>query len=45
MVLPCPEHTHHAFQTINLIEQQNRLLRELHMIAERLLATEATVGR
>ncbi|WP_019140243.1 helix-turn-helix domain-containing protein [Noviherbaspirillum massiliense] len=45
MVLPRPERTHHAFQTMNLIEQPNRLLRELHMIAERLPAFEATVGR
>lgn len=45
MVLPRPERTHHAFQTMNLIEQPNRLLRKLHMIAERLPATEATVGR
>lgn len=45
MVLPRPERTHHAFQTMNLIEQPNRLLRELQLIAERLPATDATVGR
>ncbi|GAB3552637.1 helix-turn-helix domain-containing protein [Noviherbaspirillum agri] len=45
MVLPRPERTHHAFQAMNLIEQPNRLLRALHVITERLPASEATVGR
>lgn len=45
MVLPRPERTHHAFQAMNLIEQPDRLLRELHVITEQMSATEATVGR
>lgn len=45
MVLPRPESTHHAFRTMNLIEQPDRLLRELHMIVEQIPASEATVGR
>lgn len=45
MVLPRPEHTHHAFQTMNLIEQPDRLLRKLYAIAEQTPATEVTVYR
>lgn len=45
MVLPRPERTHHAFQMRSLIEQPDRLLRKLHMIAEQISATEATVAR
>ncbi|MDB5732940.1 MAG: AraC family transcriptional regulator [Variovorax sp.] len=45
MVLPRPEISHHAFQTMNLIEQPDRLLRKLHAIAEQIPATELTVQR
>ncbi|AOZ04181.1 AraC family transcriptional regulator [Cupriavidus sp. USMAHM13] len=45
MVLPRPERTHHAFQMMSLIEQPDRLLRELHRITEQISATEATVSR
>jgi transcriptional regulator GlxA family with amidase domain len=45
MVLPRPERTHHAFRTMNLIEQPNRMLRELHRAVEQTPATEATVAR
>lgn len=45
MVLPRPERTHHAFQTMNLIQQPNRLLQRLHLITEQIAAGEATVGR
>lgn len=45
MVLPRPERTHHAFQTMNVIEQPNRLLRALHLLTEQTPASEATVSR
>lgn len=45
MVLPRPERTHHAFQTMNLVEQPNRLLRKLHAITEQIPASEVSVRR
>jgi transcriptional regulator GlxA family with amidase domain len=45
MVLPRPERRHHAFRTMNLIEQPNRLLRRLHGLAEQLPAAELTLKR
>jgi transcriptional regulator GlxA family with amidase domain len=45
MVLPRPERTHQAFQTVNLIGQPGRLMQRLHDVAERLPATEATLAR
>jgi transcriptional regulator GlxA family with amidase domain len=45
MVLPRPEHTHHAFRTMNLIEQPTLILRQLHLSAEQIPASEATVAR
>lgn len=45
MVLPRPERTHHVFQSMNLIEQADRLLRKLYAVAEQMPATEATVQR
>jgi transcriptional regulator GlxA family with amidase domain len=45
MVLPRPERTHHAFQTMNLVEQPDRLLRKLYAITEQIPATEVTVRR
>ncbi|UGQ44818.1 GlxA family transcriptional regulator [Massilia endophytica] len=45
MVLPRPERRHHAFRTMNLIEQPNRLLRQLHAVAERLPASDLTLKR
>ncbi len=45
MVLPRPERIHHAFQTINLIEQADPLLRRLYAAAEQIPATEVTVYR
>jgi transcriptional regulator GlxA family with amidase domain len=45
LVLPRPERTHHAFRTMNLIEQPSAVLRALHARAEQLPAGEATVAR
>lgn len=45
MVLPRPERSHHAFSTLSLAEQPDRLMRRLHALAERLPANEATVSR
>jgi transcriptional regulator GlxA family with amidase domain len=45
MVLPRPERTHQAFQTVNLIGQPGRLMQRLHDVAERLPATEAILAR
>jgi transcriptional regulator GlxA family with amidase domain len=45
MVLPRPERTHHTFQTMNLVEQPDRLLRKLHAITEQIPAAEVTVRR
>lgn len=45
MVLPRPDRTHHAFQMLNLIEQSDLLIRKLHMLAEQLPISEATVRR
>ncbi len=45
MVLPRPGHTHPAFQTMNLIEQPDRLLRKLYALTEQIPATEVTVYR
>jgi transcriptional regulator GlxA family with amidase domain len=45
MVLPRPEHTHPAFQTMHLMEQPNRLLRKLYTITQQIPATEVTVSR
>lgn len=45
MVLPRPERTYQAFQTVNLIGQPGRLMQRLHDVAERLPATEATLAR
>jgi transcriptional regulator GlxA family with amidase domain len=45
LVLPRPERTHHAFRTINLLGQPDKLIRELHVIAEQMPASEATVSR
>jgi len=46
MVLPRPEEkTHLAFRMLDLIEQQDPLLRRLQVITERIPAGEATVAR
>ncbi|WP_426164090.1 GlxA family transcriptional regulator [Pseudoduganella sp. R-31] len=46
MVLPRPEErTHHTFHMLDLIEQQDAMLRTLHLAVERLPASEATVAR
>lgn len=46
MVLPRPEErTHLAFHMLDLIEQQDGLLRKLHLVAERMPASEATLAR
>jgi len=45
MVLPRPERTHHAFQTMNLVEQPDRLLRQLYALTEQMPAVEVTVSR
>lgn len=45
MVLPRPERSHHAFRTLSLAEQPDRLMRRLHALAEKLPAAEATVSR
>lgn len=45
MVLPRPEHTHYVFQTMNLIEQPDRLLRKLYVTTEQIPANEVTVYR
>lgn len=45
MVLPRPQSAHHAFRTMNLIEQPSRLLRQLHVAAEQIPAGELTVAR
>lgn len=45
MVLPRPERTHHAFQTMHLVEQQDSLLRKLYVITEQIPAAEVTVRR
>ncbi len=45
MVLPRPERTHLAFQTMNLVEQPDRLLRKLYAVTEQIPAAEVTVRR
>jgi transcriptional regulator GlxA family with amidase domain len=45
MVLPRPERTHQAFQSLHLIEQPDRLLRVLHVLVQRLPAADITVQR
>ncbi|CAN7164247.1 GlxA family transcriptional regulator [Massilia sp. LjRoot122] len=45
MVLPRPERTHQAFQTVNLIGQPGRLMQRLHDTVERLPAFEVTLAR
>jgi transcriptional regulator GlxA family with amidase domain len=46
MVLPRPEEsTHLAFHMLDLIEQQDAMLRKLHLAAEQLPASAATVTR
>jgi transcriptional regulator GlxA family with amidase domain len=45
MVLPRPERTHQAFQTVHLIAQPGRLMRRLHDAVERLPAGEGTLLR
>lgn len=45
MVLPRPERTHQAFQTVNLIGQPGRLMQRLHDTVERLPALEVTLAR
>lgn len=45
MVLPRPERTHHAFQTMNLVGQPDRLLRKLYAMTEQIPAAEVTVRR
>ena len=45
MVLPRPERTHQAFQTVHLIAQPGRLMRRLHDAVERLPAGEITLAR
>jgi len=46
MVLPRPEEsTHIAFHMLDLIEQQDGLLRKLHLVVEQLAASEATLTR
>lgn len=46
MVLPRPEErTHLAFHMLDLIEQQDAMLRKLHVAVEQLPASEATVAR
>lgn len=45
MVLPRPERSHHVFRTLSLAGQPDRLMRQLHAVAERLPASEATVSR
>lgn len=45
MVLPRPERTHHAFHTMTLTAQPNRLLRQLYTIVEQLPAAELTLKR
>jgi len=46
MVLPRPEEkTHHAFHTLDLIEQRDGMLRKLHLAVEGLPASAATVAR
>lgn len=45
MVLPRPERSHHAFRTMNLMEQPDTLLRKLYALAEQMPATGMTVRR
>lgn len=45
MVLPRPERTHQAFQSVNLIGQPGRLMQRLHDTVERLPALEVTLAR
>ena len=46
MVLPRPEESAHiAFRLLDLIEQQDGMLRKLHLAAEQTPASEATVAR
>lgn len=45
MVLPRPERTHQAFQSLHLIEQSDRMLRALHTVVQRLPAADITVQR
>ncbi|WP_426339386.1 GlxA family transcriptional regulator [Pseudoduganella sp. S-14] len=46
MVLPRPEEkTHLAFHLLDLIEQQDTLLRKLHLVVEQLDAGDATLAR
>lgn len=46
MVLPRPEErTHLAFHMLDLIEQQDELLRKLHVAVEQLAASAATLAR
>lgn len=45
MVLPRPARSHPVFHAMSLAQQPDGLLRELHALAQRLPATEATVAR
>lgn len=45
MVLPRPERSHHAFSTMNLMEQSDPLLRKLYAAAEQTPASGMTVSR
>lgn len=45
MVLPRPEKTHIAFQSLSLIEQPDHLLQQLHTLVKQLPASEITVQR
>ncbi len=45
MLLPRPERLHAAFQSLNLIELSDPLVRKFHMLVEQLPADEITVQR
>ncbi|WP_244259655.1 GlxA family transcriptional regulator [Paraburkholderia phenazinium] len=45
MVLPRPERTHQAFQSLHLIEQSDGMLRSLHALVQRLPASDISVKR
>ncbi|MEW6344850.1 MAG: helix-turn-helix domain-containing protein [Pseudomonadota bacterium] len=45
MVLPRPERTHQAFQSLHLVEQTDGMLRALHALVQRLPAADITVSR
>ncbi|MBB5414901.1 helix-turn-helix domain-containing protein [Paraburkholderia atlantica] len=45
MVLPRPERTHQAFQSLHLIEKSDAMLRSLHALVQRLPANDISVKR